>query len=1001
MNLPSRKSSLDTDFDKVNALVAAVIFLFTFSVYFLTKAPTLSFWDCGEFIASAYTLGIPHPPGTPLYIILGRLFSMLPITADIAVRVNLLSLISSATAALFGYLILVRMLRYWISDSTDMAARFLPYFGGAVGALFLAFSNTHWGNSVEAEVYALAIMLMMLIFWLGLKYIETRETAQGFRLTILIAFVAMLSIGVHLTIYIVMPIIALFFILKKDAGPKEWGIISIFILVELYLIFMLSSRPGEIPLYFAALIFLIVFLFHLALAHKVTRNAVITIVLFAATLIPFVLSIIAHIFNGPGSAGRNGSAENLISSVGLILLSIWGIWGLINVKRADKSKEIYRDWLVVVIYSLAPGILTILGLIFRGYYSFLLLSALLLLALGWLLRRMLNWTFLIALVSNSLVILGIWQLLWGILIGTIVLIAVGAVFKEKFWKVGTAFILMAALGFSIHAFIPVRSSQNPTLDMNKPSRSLAATIGFLERKQYGSENMIERMFVRRGTWENQFGDYQRMGFWRFFKEQYGFGQISFFIIFVLGLFGFWEMIRCRPQIGLPFLLLFLISSIGIVLYMNFADGTRQNPVTQLDYLEVRNRDYFFTPAFVFFGLAIGLGMAGVVNLFRDSFRDGGKSARVATVAFTTILLVTPIIPLRANYFINDRSRNFIPYDYARNYLESCDSDAILFTNGDNDTFPLWCLQEVYGIRKDVRIVNLSLANTSWYVSQLRDRMNVPIAWSTETIEKLRPYLASDGYPMRIQDQVMEHIITTNNWRKPLFMTTTVPQDSRRLGGQALDEHLILEGMVYRVDATKGKDRVNLERTRRLLLEVYQYRGINDQKIYKDENTIRLTGNYAQGFLALANEMRIKGDLAAALEYLRAGQAAIPFSPELHINGVRLLVEMGRDDSVEKYIEDSPYMEKERMYHMWAITLKNVGKVAEAISILEKVHTLYPDYIDGYRALVSHYYQYRYFSRLRETVSDWVSRHPEDVESQRLLGEIQKLDPAFDTIEGVR
>lgn len=981
--------------------MAGVIFLLTFIVYFLTKAPTLSFWDCGEFIASAYTLGIPHPPGTPFYIVLGRFFSMLPIASDIAVRVNLLSVVSSAVAAMFGYLILVRMLRYWATNTSDLAGRLLPYFGGAVGALFLAFSNTHWGNSVEAEVYAPAIMLMMIIYWLGLKYFEARETEPGFRLMILIGFVAMLSIAVHLTIYIVVPVVALFFILKRDAGARDWGVISFFFIAGLYLIFELSSRPGEIPLYFPALIFLIIFLFHLALAFKVGRKAVITLALYAITLIPFLLSIVGSLLDGPKAPARNTSAGTLITSLGLILLSLWGIWGLINMRKAGKINETQTESLVIAVYSLAPGILAALGIIFSGYHSFLFLAATLALALGLLLRRALNWTLLIAIASVSSVILGIWQLFWGVILGAAVLIAVGITLKEKFWKIGAAVILMAIIGFSIHAYIPVRSSQNPSLDMNKPSSSLAATIGFLERKQYGSESMVERMFVRRGSWENQFGDYQRMGFWRFFKEQYGFGGRSFFIILVIGLFGFWEMIRRKPDIGLPFFLLFLISSVGIVLYMNFADGTRQNPVTQLDYLEVRNRDYFFTPAFVLFGLAIGMGMAGIVELFRESFKPSGKISRAATIAFAAILTFTPIVPLKANYFPNDRSRNYIPYDYARNYLESCDPDAILFTNGDNDTFPLWCLQEVYGIRKDVRVVNLSLANTSWYVMQLRDRMNVPIAWSSETIEKLRPYLSAEGYPMRIQDQVMEHIIATNDWRTPLFMTVTVPQDSRKLRGQALDEYLILEGMVYRVVPTRGKDRVDLERTRHLMLEKYQYRGISDQKIYKDENSIRLTGNYVQGFLALANEMKNRGDLPAALEYLKAGQAAIPDSPELNIHAVRLLAEMGRDETVEQYINESPYLDKGRMYHVWGVTLKSAGRVEEAIRIFEKMHRLYPDYVDGYRALVSHYYQYRYFSRLRETVRAWVARHPEDIESQRLLGEIQRLDPALDTIEGVR
>ena len=162
-------------FDKTNAYIAGFIFLFTMIIYRLTVAPTFSYWDCGEFIACSYILGIPHPPGSPLFILIGRIFSILPISADICFRVNILSIISSAAAIVFGYLSVVRIIRYWFNENdTDTWSRFIPYIGGFVGSLFMAFASTYWANAVEAEVYGLALMIMTMILWLLLIYYDVQ-----------------------------------------------------------------------------------------------------------------------------------------------------------------------------------------------------------------------------------------------------------------------------------------------------------------------------------------------------------------------------------------------------------------------------------------------------------------------------------------------------------------------------------------------------------------------------------------------------------------------------------------------------------------------------------------------------------------------------------------------------------------------------------------------------------------------------------------------------------
>ncbi|UCD18469.1 MAG: DUF2723 domain-containing protein, partial [Candidatus Zixiibacteriota bacterium] len=271
MTSADRNHAKTAGFDRANATVASIVFLIALVVYFLTKAPTFSFWDCGEFVACSHILGIPHPPGSPLYILIGRIFAALPLASDIAVRVNLLSVISSAFVALFTYLVAVRLIRHWFHDPGTAYNRIIAYVGGFTGALFMAFSDTNWGNSVEAEVYAPAMLAMMLIYWLVLKYYDCRETTRGSKLMLLALYIGILGVGIHLTLFIVIPVLGLYFILKKNAGTREWAIVSLFFLAEIYLIFFLSSRSGEIPFYMPSIILFMFFLFHVVLTQKLSR----------------------------------------------------------------------------------------------------------------------------------------------------------------------------------------------------------------------------------------------------------------------------------------------------------------------------------------------------------------------------------------------------------------------------------------------------------------------------------------------------------------------------------------------------------------------------------------------------------------------------------------------------------------------------------------------------------------------------------------------------------
>jgi tetratricopeptide (TPR) repeat protein len=276
---------------------------------------------------------------------------------------------------------------------------------------------------------------------------------------------------------------------------------------------------------------------------------------------------------------------------------------------------------------------------------------------------------------------------------------------------------------------------------------------------------------------------------------------------------------------------------------------------------VRNRDYFFTPGFVYFGVLLGVGLTGLLYDLADWIK-GRAERKYIMVAALVVSVILPIHTLKANYFHHDRSNNYIPWDYAYNILTSIDENGIVFTNGDNDTFPLWYIQEVEHFRQDVRVINLSLLNTSWYIHQLKEQMNVPISYSHDKIDALRPvWDPVKERVWRIQDEMIRDIITTNNWRDPIFFAVTVSSDNR----MGLDDNFVMQGMGYKLVSSKGNNRVDPDRMWELYMEEFKFTGLDDSTLFKNENDTRLIANYVSGFLQLADTLKKIGEIDKAIE----------------------------------------------------------------------------------------------------------------------------------------
>lgn len=727
------------------SLIAAFV---SFILYYITKAPTVSFWDCGEFIATSYILGVPHPPGNPLYILMGRLFSMLPIASNVAVRINLISVLSSAAAVFVAYWLILRLA---IGNKDLNAFEGTPKIAIGVaalsGSLIMGFACTVWSNAVEAEVYGLAMLLMLLIAYIALLWARDVNIPGNDRKLILIAYLLWLSLGIHMTTYIIaIPVILyLGYIDYTQNGFEHWPIWIFFSLSILY------AAPIQTP-----------------------------------------------------------------------LLSIVGI---------DVSAFELESFVIIM----AIALVAILVMLFRSR-------------------------------SKALPSLNVWVLALMI-------------------------FSAAAIGYSTQAYIPIRAAEKPIINENDPS-NWPRFKAFLERKQYGQESMITRMFKRRASWENQFISHPSFGLVRLLSEQYsspkarltiyskestetatGFNfGFSFWLIYILffGVIGIVESIKRSPPNGWFIVLAMLLCTVGLVLYLNFSDGMYNRAIAPN--AEVRDRDYFYTPGFILYGILIGVGLAAFLEWAArstsEALRKNARNVWAKPMFYLALIgaLFLPIHTAFSNFEHNDRRGNYFPWDYASNILQSCDPNAILFTNGDNDTFPLWFIQQVDKVRPDVRVVNLSLLNTPWYIHQIKDQMGAPINLSYDEIENLRAvrYQGSDQI-WRVQDLMVREIINNSQqrgWNPPVYFAMTVSNDNK-LG---LDDHLIQEGMALRIVESTGQERINTDVGERIFGNPAHFRGIADPHVTKDDNDRRLITNYLATMFQIAEvyQGRNQGDSAITI-----------------------------------------------------------------------------------------------------------------------------------------
>jgi tetratricopeptide (TPR) repeat protein len=591
----------------------------------------------------------------------------------------------------------------------------------------------------------------------------------------------------------------------------------------------------------------------------------------------------------------------------------------------------------------------------------------------------------VASLDMFLISLGIWTLVTAVLL-----------FQNPRafgWHLPLGFCLAAVLGFSSQLFIPIRAAQNPHINENDPDDWQSFKY-FLERKQYGQTNMITRAMKRRGEPANQFGRYPRMGFWGFFEKQYGLTK-AFFLLLVVGLWGIYESWRRSRSPGMMLFVTVILGTVGLVWYMNFADGTRQDPVTGEGYLEVRDRDYFWTPGFILFALCLGLGFSALGCRLVEWIKEKNlpRPLLAAPGAVAAFALVFPYFGYASNFSVNQRINNYLPYDYAYNLLSSCEPGAVLFTNGDNDTFPLWALQEAYGIRPDVKNVNLSLINTNWYILQKKEQDQVPISLTEPEIESIHP----DFNPQtgrifrRIQDKVIDNVLETNNWRIPVHFSTTCASDARVYRGQSVDPYLIMQGMVYDVVAQKGAPlRIDVPATRKFYWETFRHRGTADPKVRKDENDWRIIENYVAAFTFLADTLRRAKDYPGAEAVMRKAMEVNPRIIVPYQYLVQLLVDQKRLPAAESLIRSAslPEVSKDSVRTYLALGYMREEENKKAEEIFRDAYER--NKATGFNDLVGFYYQTKNFIQAEKILEDWLASFPNDTQAPEIRSFLESV-----------
>ncbi len=908
-------------YKRVNNITGWVICIIACIVYLSTMEATGSFWDCGEFASSAYKLQIPHPPGAPLFIMLGRLF-MMPFSNpnNAILGLNSMSALMSGFCILFLFWSITHFAKkiYEKNNINPLTSNqiFTIMAAGAVGALAYTFSDSFWYSAVESEVYASSSFFTAIVFWLVLKWEQavTDEKLKGVKgnftpadkWLILIFYMVGLAVGVHLLPILTIPAIVMVYYFKRYKVTK-WGTVWAFVaacvitgIVQVPMIQWTIKLASDFDIlftnsfgapfftgftFFFVLLAFIIFLL-LRLAKKKNWNFLrLAMWSFAFVILGFSTYFTTMIRSLADPAIDMFNVDNPLSLEGYLSREQYGDWPILKGQdfTDEATDQKYEDVYV------------------KGAHKY----------------------------------------------------------EKKGKKVVTVYDPS-----DLHFFPRMWDNSNdqghadyyanfagigkdPKTGKYYSKPTMADNISFFFAYQLnwmyfryfmwnfaGKQNDLQGIDignVRDGNWLTgiSFWDTARLGDQSKMPDTLKHNKSHntlFCLPLLLGILGLIYQYKKDKRDTLVVFLLFFFTGIAIVFYLNQAGN------------QPRERDYAYVGSFYAFAFWIGLGVMYVKELFEKYMN--GKTANY--VAGGLCLLAVPVLMASQEWNDHDRSHKTLPRDLALDYLQSCAPNAILITFGDNDTYPLWFDQEVLGIRRDIRVINSSLLGTDWYINQLRYAVNksapIPVIWSPEQIigsnrdaiyffpdlpgakvdqtkpmdlyTMMKDYAGSDDPTKMYQngsdflnvfptknvkvtvdtnlvrqngtvnagDSVVSeldftipknalmknesailNIIAANNWKRPIYFTSPY-------GDLGFQQYLRTDGLTYRLVPVKNSE-VNDTWAYDVMMKKFGFGNANVPGVYFDEENRRHLNTIRMQYAQVATDLADHGKLSEARQLL--------------------------------------------------------------------------------------------------------------------------------------
>ena len=911
-------------FKNFNNYIGWSVFLIASFVYLSTIEQTVSFWDCGEYIATANKLQVGHPPGAPFFQLFGRIFSLFATqgTSEVAVAVNIMSALCSSFTILFLFWTITafgKKLFFNNNEKEVELGKIIAILGsGLVGSLAYTFSDSFWFSAVEGEVYAMSSLFTAVTFWCIMKWEEESEKPKASRWLVLIGYLIGLSVGVHLLSLLTIPAMGMIYYFKKYNYTKSGaikaflasmailgivqgiiipGAVSLISTFELFFVntIGLPFNSGTIIYFLAIIACIITAIIYTKKRNKpVWNTAILAVMMLLIGYSSFAILVVRSNANPPIDENNPEDAVGLLS---YLKREQYGSWPIVYGQHFNAkldSRKPYVDGNPIYAKDEKKGKYVIIDkrkntvpnyskkdkMLFPRIWSATQSRH----AEGYV-----NWAGL----KNK---------------------DVNPTFAENLtfffrYQIGWSYLRYFMWNFA------GRQNDYMNMDGNSLHGNWESGISFIDKARLGlpATDIAPPNHLKNNKGKNHY----------------------FFLPLILGLIGMLFHFKKNNHDAITVLLFFLFTGVLIIVYLNVVP------------FQPRERDYAYVGSFYAFSIWIGIGVLAIYDAI-NKHRNSKLSACLATL----IALLIPTIMAAENWDDHDRSGRFTALEVAKNYLNSCDKNAILFTNGDNDTFPLWYAQEIEGIRTDIKVVNLSLFNTDWYIDQMKRASYeaAPIPSSLEhddyrtgtrdytpiqerfkdhievedvigfinsnnpkaklnTSAGLRNYcptkklkltvnkeIAKTFVPEEHQENIVDEIkfrlkgsgifknklmvldiLANFNWERPIYFAITVGRDNY----MGLQKYFQLEGLAYRLvpypvasqDGQTGT--VHTEKMYERLMNTFEWGGLNNPNIYFDETNTRMVMNFRNNYSRLAESLYQKGEKEKAIEVLDKCMSEFP------------------------------------------------------------------------------------------------------------------------------